>query len=178
VGWRVPLNVPTSPLYAARVLIVVMGVTGAGKSSVGVRVAQALGLPFLDADDFHDPSAIASMHAGRPLSDARRQPWLQRLHEVLLEHRSSGAVLACSALTRAYRDVLRVADDDPEFVYLAVSEATLERRLGGRVGHFAGADLVPSQLATLELGDDVIVVDGEQPVDQVVDAVLAAVAGD
>jgi gluconokinase len=162
--------------YDPRVLIVVMGVTGAGKSSVGALVAQALGLPFIDADDYHDPSAIASMRAGHPLSDAQRQPWLQRLHDVLLEHRASGAVLACSALKRAYRDVLRVGVGGPEFVYLAVSEPTLVRRLAGRAGHFAGADLLPSQLATLELGDDVTVVDGEQPVDQVVEAVLAAVA--
>jgi gluconokinase len=160
------------------VLIVVMGATGAGKSTVGARVAQRLGLPFLDADDYHDPSAIASMHAGHPLSDARRQPWLQRLHDVLLSHRASGAVLACSALKRAYRDVLRVGEGEPQFVYLAVSEATLVRRLSARAGHFAGADLVPSQLATLELDDDVIVVDGEHPLDSVADAVLAAVDRD
>jgi gluconokinase len=160
------------------VLIVVMGATGAGKSSVGALVARQLGVPFLDADDYHDPSAIASMRAGQPLTDAGRQPWLQRLHDALLEHRTSGAVLACSALKRAYRDVLRTGPGEPEFVYLAVSEPTLVRRAAGRTGHFAGADLVPSQLATLELGDDVVVVDGEQPLDQVVETVLAAVAGD
>jgi gluconokinase len=159
------------------VLIVVMGATGAGKSSVGALVARQLGVPFLDADDYHDRSAIASMRAGQPLSDADRQPWLQRLHDALLEHRTSGAVLACSALKRAYRDILRVGSDEPVFVYLAVSESTLLRRAADRVGHFAGADLVPSQLATLELGDDVLVVDGEQPLEQVVDAVLAEVEG-
>jgi gluconokinase len=158
------------------VLIVVMGVTGAGKSTVGARVADALQLPFLEGDAYHDPSAIASMRAGHPLDDAQRQPWLQRLHEVLLEHRASGAVLACSALKRAYRDTLRLGDGEPKFVYLAVSEPTLVQRVAARTGHFAGADLVPSQLATLELGDDVVVVDGEQPPDRVVDAVLAAVA--
>jgi gluconokinase len=163
--------------HEPRVLIVVMGATGAGKSSVGARVALQLDVPFIDADDYHDPSAMASMRAGQPLSDAGRQPWLQRLHDTLLEHRTSGAVLACSALKRAYRDILRVGPDEPVFVYLAVSESTLLRRAADRVGHFAGADLVPSQLATLELGDDVLVVDGEQPLEQVVDAVLAEVEG-
>lgn len=159
-------------------LIAVMGVAGAGKSSVGARVADALDLPFLDADDYHDPTAVASMRAGHPLNDAQRQPWLQRLHELLLAHRVSGAVLACSALKRAYRDALRVGAGVPVFVYLAVSEPTLVRRLEARAGHFAGADLVPSQLATLELDDDVVVVDAEQPVDSVIEAVLAIVARD
>jgi gluconokinase len=160
------------------VLIVVMGVSGAGKSTVGARLARRLHLPFLDGDDYHSSAAIASMRAGVPLTDASRQPWLRRLHEVLLEHRASGAVLACSALRRAYRDALRVGAGEPEFVYLAVSEPTLLHRLSTRIDHFAGTDLLTSQLQTLELSDDVIVVDGEQPLDHVVDTVIAATAGD
>ena len=148
-------------------MIVVMGVSGAGKSTIGRLVAARLGVPFLDADDFHDPSSIERMRAGRPLEDSEREPWLRRLNEQLHAHRSSGAVLACSALKRSYRDALRVGLDGVMCVELAVSDETLARRITTRDDHFAGPMLLPSQLATLEEGDDVVVVDGEAPPDEV-----------
>jgi carbohydrate kinase (thermoresistant glucokinase family) len=161
----------------AGVVIVVMGVAGSGKSAVGARVAAELGVTFVDADDFHDPASVESMRAGKPLGDEQRGPWLVRLNEVLRERQTAGTVVACSALRRAYRDALRSGVRSSVFVYLAVSEPTLTARLAARTGHFAGADLLSSQLATLELGDDVVAVDGELPIAEVVDAVLAAVAG-
>ena len=153
-----------------------MGVAGAGKSTVGALVAQRLGVLFLDADDFHDQSSVDAIRAGLALDDRQRQPWLQRLNGVLRAHQSSGVVLACSALKRSYRDVLRQGLDDVLFVHLTVSEDALASRLGSRTGHYAGAELLPSQLATLELGDDLIAVDGELPPQEVADEVLRLTA--
>ena len=93
-------------------MIVLMGVAGAGKSTVGALVAGRLGVPFLDADDFHDQSSIDAMRAGIALDDQQRQPWLHRLNGLLRAHQASGVVLACSALKRSYRDVLRQGLDD------------------------------------------------------------------
>jgi gluconokinase len=138
-----------------RPLIVVMGVTGAGKTTVGRLLARELGVPFLDADDFHSPTAIASMRAGHPLGDEQRLPWLRRVNAAL-RRQPDGVASACSALERSYRDVLRDGVDGLRFVFLDVDANVLAERLRSRVGHFAGADLLPSQLATLELGDDVL----------------------
>jgi gluconokinase len=157
-------------------MIVLMGVAGAGKSTVGAIVAERLGVPFFDADDFHDESSIDTMRAGVALDDRRRQPWLHRLNGLLRAHQASGVVLACSALKRSYRRVLRQGLDNVLFVELTVSEHVLATRLSSRPSHFAGAKLLPSQLATLELGDDVIAVDGELPPEAVADEVLRATA--
>ncbi len=135
--------------------IVVMGVEGAGKTTVGRLLARELGVPFLDADDLHSPAAIASMHAGHPLDDAQRMPWLRRVN-VALRDQPDGFVLACSALRRSYRDVLRDGVEGLTFAFLDVDVNVLVDRLRTRTGHFAGVDLLPSQLATLELGDDVV----------------------
>jgi gluconokinase len=135
--------------------VVVMGVTGAGKSTVGRVVARDVEVPFLDADDFHSPAAIASMRAGDPLDGEQRRPWLLRVNAAL-RGLPDGVVLACSALERSYRDVLRVGVDGLRFVFLDVDPNVLAARLRSRVGHYAGVDLLPSQLATLELSDDVL----------------------
>ena len=157
-------------------LVVVMGVAGSGKSTVGPLVADALGVPFLDADDFHDDASIERMRAGIPLDDAARAPWLDRLHTALAAHRHGGAVLACSALTTSSRARL-AAGFDVCFASLAVPPAVLAARLRRRRDHFAGADLLPSQLATLEVGPDVMTVDGDRPPSEVAAAVVAAVTG-
>src|SRR6185503_8134662 len=99
-------------------LVVVMGVTGCGKSTVGIALARRLGVPFADADDFHSQENVAKMAAGAPLDDADRGPWLHAIGAWLAEHAEHGAVASCSALKRAYRDVLREHAPDAFFVHL------------------------------------------------------------
>jgi len=151
-----------------------MGVAGSGKTTVGSLVAAQLGVPFADADDFHTPEAVARMAAGLALDDEMRRPWLERLHEVLVAHASTGLVLACSALRRAYREQLTGGLTGVVCVALVAPPDVLRRRLESRVGHYAGPELLASQLATLELGDDVVTVDTTRPVADVVAAVVAA----
>jgi gluconokinase len=138
--------------------------------------ATRLGLPLLDADDFHDQSSIDAMRSGVALNDQQRQPWLQRLNDALRAHQKSGVVLACSALKRSYRQVLREGLDHIVFVVLAVHETTLATRLNSRVGHYAAPALLPSQLTNLELGDDVVAVDGELPPEDVATEVIRIVS--
>ncbi|NYI40746.1 gluconokinase [Demequina lutea] len=131
--------------------VVVMGVTGCGKSSAGTAVAASLGIPFAEADDFHSESNVAKMAAGIPLTDADRWPWLDAVGSWLASHQD--AVVACSALKRSYRDRLRVDAGAVLFVHLAAKKSTLAVRVEKRSeteGHFAGTDLLDSQYATLE----------------------------
>jgi gluconokinase len=162
--------------------IVLMGVAGSGKTTVGRLVAARLGAPFVDADDFHSAEAIAAMHAGHPLDDAQRAPWLRRVRaavqSAVAEGGDGSVVVACSALRRWYRDVLRDGVPGLTFVDLDVDAATLAQRLATRAGHYAGAELLPSQLATLELGDDVVRVLATGTPDAVADRVLHAVGAD
>ncbi|GGK92651.1 gluconokinase [Deinococcus radiotolerans] len=133
-------------LHPIPLRVVVMGVSGSGKSTLGRALGAALHAPFLDGDDYHTPAARARMHAGHGLTDEERAPWLRTLRAQLDEH--SRVVLACSALKRTYRDTLRAPGT--HFLYLNVPEPLLRERLVHRAGHYAGADLLPSQLATLE----------------------------
>ncbi|MCJ7436928.1 MAG: gluconokinase, GntK/IdnK-type [Acidimicrobiia bacterium] len=144
-----------------------MGPAGAGKTTVGRRLAGALGVPFVDGDDFHTPEAIARMRGGHPLDDAARGPWLDRLHEVLRAHHERGIVLACSALRRSYRSRLVGDLSGVAVLALVVAPDVLEARLATRTGHYAGPGLLASQLETLEL-DGVTDLDGAAPVDDVV----------
>jgi gluconokinase len=161
---------------ASHRLVVIMGVEGVGKTTVGRKLADALGVEFRDGDDEHSPEAKARMAAGIPLDDEWRAPWLDRLHNILRGHASSGLVLACSALTRAYRERLGRGVPNVAFVALVAPRAVLEKRVADRRGHFAGASLLDSQLQTLELGDDVITVDATGPIDEIVDAAVRAVS--
>jgi gluconokinase len=156
-------------------VVVLMGVSGSGKSTVGPRVAERLGVGFFDGDDYHGGDEKAQMHAGIPLDDADRAPWLARLHDVMFEHRHAGIVLACSALKARYRDTLAAGVGTVAFVALSAPPDLLLARLAGRHGHFVGPELLDSQLRDLELGRDVIVVDADAGVDDVVDRVVAAV---
>jgi carbohydrate kinase (thermoresistant glucokinase family) len=156
-------------------LVVLMGVAGSGKSTVGPRLARELGLPFVDADDMHSDAAKAEMAAGRPLDDAARRPWLDRLHAVLVEHRAGGLVLACSALKDSYREQLAAGVPGVAFVALVAPPQVLEARLAQRPDHFAGPTLLPSQLLDLELGGDTIPIDCTQPIEAVTTAVASAI---
>jgi len=154
--------------------VVVMGVTGSGKSTVGVALAERLGVPFADADDFHSAANVAKMAAGVPLTDADREPWLLAIGAWLAEH-EGGAVVTCSALKRVYRDTLRRAAPTISFLHLHGDKDTVRRRVGSREGHFMPESLVDSQFADLEpLGDDEtgLVVDLALPVDVIVDRFL------
>lgn len=154
-------------MNAAAVHLVVMGVSGCGKSAVGRRIAQALGLPLVEGDDFHPPSNIAKMQQGVALTDADRAEWLAVLGQELVQ-RPEGAVLSCSALKRAYREGLRAAVPSLRFVHLAIPQAESLRRVAERPGHFYPPSLVASQFEALEdpQGEPgVLVVDGTQALD-------------
>ena len=129
--------------------VVVMGVSGCGKSAVGQRVAQLLALPLVEGDEFHPQSNIDKMRAGLPLNDADRAGWLQRLGQEL-QARPEGAVLTCSALKRSYRDMLRQAAPGLRFVHLRLSREQALERVASRGGHFYPPSLVASQFETLE----------------------------
>ena len=168
----VPANTESS---RAVPIVVIMGVAGSGKSTVGRRLAVRLGVPFLEGDDAHSAEAKAQMAKGIPLTEAQRGPWLDRLHAELVAHTSTGVVLACSTLTAASRRHLAGELAAVTFVALVAPEDALAARLAARTSHFAGPDLLASQLATLELDPNVETVDAMQPLEQVVDAAAAAV---
>jgi gluconokinase len=129
--------------------IVIMGVAGCGKSSLGAAVAAAEGLPLIEGDDFHSATSRDKMSRGVPLTDDDRAQWLEILGGQLAAH-PQGVVLTCSALKRAYRERLRAAAPGLRFVFLEISRADAQRRVAGRGSHFFSASLVDSQFATLE----------------------------
>lgn len=158
--------------------LVVMGVSGSGKSTIAVAVAARCGALFLDADDFHTSANTAKMAAGVPLTDLDRLPWLAAVGDEIARRTASGrsVVVACSALRRDYRDILRERGGDLVFAHLHGSFALLAARLTSRTGHFMPPSLLASQLGALELLDPDetgFVVDIDQPVADVVTAVLA-----
>jgi len=135
-----------------RNLYVVMGITGSGKSTVGAMLAHTLGVDFVEGDDYHPPENVRRMAAGIPLTDDDRADWLQSLAARLREADESGAglVVTCSALKRSYRDLLRSAAPEVQFVYLKGSRVLITERVSERRGHFMPVSLLDSQLATLE----------------------------
>jgi gluconokinase len=154
--------------------IVVMGVSGSGKSTVGAALAGRLGVPFEDADDLHPAANIAKMTRGEALDDDDRWSWLERIGEWLVEH-VDGGVIACSALKRKYRDQLRHHCPSVEFLHLAGGRDAIERRQASRPGHFMPASLLTSQFETLEpLAPDErgVVVDVSWSVDEIVERYL------
>lgn len=158
--------------------IVVMGVSGSGKSTVGSALAQRLRVPFVDADTLHPPSNIAKMSAGEPLTDDDRYPWLERVGEWLTGHRGGG-VVSCSALKRKYRDQLRTHCASIEFLYLSGSPELIRSRIADRPGHFMPAALLQSQFDALEpLAPDEagVTADISQGVENIVDDFLAGLA--
>ncbi len=156
--------------------IVIMGVSGSGKSTVGAVLAQRLRVPFADADDFHPPANIAKMTAGQPLDDNDRYPWLEAIGEWLAHHCDHGGVVTCSALRRKYRDQLRRHCPGVDFLHLSGTPEVIGNRQANRAGHFMPASLLVSQFATLEpLQSDErgIAINVDQNIDSIVDNYLA-----
>lgn len=155
---------------AWRVVIILMGVAGAGKTTLGKRLAQALGWRFVEGDELHPPANVAKMAAGTPLTDEDRAPWLERLREVILDTLARGedAVVACSALKQRYRRLLTVDPARVRWVYLWAPREVIASRLAQRTGHFMPPSLLDSQFAALEAPGEALQVDVTPGPDEVV----------
>ena len=151
-------------------IIVLMGVAGSGKTEIGRRLGARLNWPFYDGDDYHPPENVRKMALGQPLTDLDRWPWLAALRSLIvtLEGKGESAVLACSALKKAYRDILRSAAEEMVFVHLKGDLDTLRSRLKAREKHFMKEDLLASQFEALEEPDYALVVDIRQTPEEIV----------
>jgi gluconokinase len=157
-------------------IVILMGVSGSGKTTVGTLLCKRTGWHYAEGDDYHSEANKAKMHAGIPLNDEDRAPWLASLHEVLLGWYRSGesGVLACSALKQTYRDVLaaEMNHDVYRFVWLNLSREVIAERLSHRAGHYMNPALLDSQFATLEPPSDALVVSAEGTPDETVELIL------
>jgi gluconokinase len=163
------------------VVLVVMGVSGAGKTTLGEMLAERLGWPFKEGDELHPPANIAKMKAGQPLNDADRAPWLEAVGAWIDRWIAGGqsGVISCSALKRAYRDTLAAGRPAVRFVFIDLDEATIAERLKHRQGHYWPAGLLHSQFEALEAptpDEPAIIVDGHTSREAQVDKVVAALA--
>jgi len=163
------------------VILVVMGVSGSGKSTVGAPLAARLGWDFQEGDDLHPAANIEKMAHGQPLTDADRAPWLAAVRAWIDRELAAGrsGVIACSALKRAYRDQLRDGRPEVRFVYLKGDEALIRGRVEHRQGHFMHADLLDSQFQTLEPptpDEHPIVVDIREPIARQIDEVVRTIS--
>lgn len=155
-----------------------MGVTGAGKTTVGRRLAADLGWIFVEGDEFHPAANVEKMRAGHPLTDADRRPWLRALRGRMDELATAGrsAVVACSALKQAYRDVLAAGRPEVTFVWLTAPPALIRERLAHRTGHYMPPALLESQLAALEEPAGVAAVDASPPPAEIAAAIRRRLA--
>jgi len=171
---------PSANVRPGRIAVVVMGVSGSGKSTVAAGIAAALGLVFIDGDGLHSPTSVARMRAGIALTDDDRWPWLDRIGACLADAASAprGVAIACSALKRSYRDRIRAAAPGARFVFLDGPAALIEARMAARTGHYMPATLLASQLQTLERPGadeaDVVRVAIDFPADEIVRRAVAA----
>jgi gluconokinase len=154
-------------------IVIIIGVSGVGKTTVGAVLAERLGWVFHDADDFHPEANIQKIKNGIPLTDADRLPWLAALRE-LVRAADTGMVLACSALKQSYRDFLRDGRPDVAFVFLKGNHALIEKRLEGRIGHFAGPGILESQLRDLEEPEDGLVIDASRDPESIAQEIISA----
>ncbi|MGW0776121.1 gluconokinase [Streptomyces sp. NPDC002835] len=161
-------------------VVVVMGVAGTGKTTIGPLLAAALGVPYAEGDDFHPPANIAKMSAGVPLDDEDRRPWLDAVGAWAHGRAGLGGVVSSSALKREYRDRLRAAAPDAVFLHLTGSRELVERRMAERTGHFMPTALLDSQFATLQpLEDDEagVAVDVSGSPEEITERAVAALRG-
>jgi gluconokinase len=158
-------------------IIVVMGVAGSGKTTIGKRLAERLQWPFYDGDDFHPKDNLAKMAQGLPLNDRDRRPWLLALHDLLVGLRAKGgkAVLAASVLKQDYRDLLVSGLDSIRFVYLKGDFSALEKRLKERQGHYFKAGLLQSQFEILEEPEEALTVRADGEPDAIVESIVGGV---
>jgi gluconokinase len=156
-------------------IIILIGVTGVGKTTVGLAFAQELHWRFADADDFHSAANIAKMHAGTPLTDDDRAPWLQSLHTAITGWLVAGenVVLACSALKASYRELLQVSSE-VKFVYLHASFELIAGRLALRKGHYMNPSLLRSQFDVLEEPENALTIEAGLPLEQIVKEIRVA----
>ncbi len=160
-------------------VIILMGVSGSGKTTIGRLLARRLGLPFYDGDDYHPVENVAKMSAGIPLTDADRAGWLENLARLVELQARAGesAVLACSALKQSYRDLLaRPAPHQARFVYLKGSYEIILARMQARGAHFMKSEMLRSQFAALEEPQDVLTVDVTLPPEAIVEQIIARLA--
>ena len=161
-------------------VLLIVGVSGVGKTTIGAQVARELGIPFFDADDFHPASNIERMKSGIPLDDDDRQPWIETLAKQLSYwQKASGAVLACSALKKSYREILEAqCDERPLWLFLHAPKSVLASRLAARKGHFFDQRLLHTQLDELEAPDDGWLIDASQSEEEIVGEVLSRIRAD
>jgi gluconokinase len=160
-------------------ILLIMGVAGSGKTTLGQRAAAALGWPYFEADDFHSAANKAKMAAGTPLNDEDRAPWLAALRAKMDAERAAGrsAVFTCSALKERYRGVLMGGADNVVLVYLSGDFETILARVGSRQGHYMKADMVRSQFEALEPPKDALTLDVRESPDALLAKILAAARG-
>jgi gluconokinase len=151
-------------------VVILMGVSGSGKTTIGRKLADELGWSFYEGDDFHSAASIEKMGRGAPLTDEDRAPWLAALRAVVDRaiEKGENAVLACSALKASYRETLRGDRAGAVFVYLKADSRLIAERLEHRAGHYAKRDLLPSQIATLEEPADAVTVDASRTPEEIV----------
>jgi len=169
-------SAPEPPTRSGKTAVVVMGVAGSGKSTVADLFAQQLGWTRIEGDDLHPPENVAKMAAGTALTDADREPWLRLICQ-RISQTEGNQVITCSALQRAYRDILRTADARVRFLHLSGSTALLTARIGARTDHFMPPSLLTSQLEVLEPltpDEDGVVVDVEGTPAEIVARALQA----
>ena len=154
-------------------IYIVMGVSGCGKSTIGKLLATKLKIPFFDGDDFHPEANVQKMNSGLPLNDKDRKGWLQKLNKIAIEHKPSGAVIACSALKEIYRSQLnKNLDKQMVFVYLQGTFEEIHARLKERQDHYMPIELLKSQFETLEAPADAIQVSINHSPDKIISEIL------